>query len=258
MTEMHKKWEWPENAMAAVTLSYDDGMEDNLEYAIPDLESAGFRGTFYLTVGFPFVRKRAAEWRAAFERGHEIGNHTVRHISSIHGPAGRGAKGEDSELWLEQFSADDILREVGEAARWLTANIGPDPDRTFCHPCGSVAIGDPPDEALYDAAIRRYHFAARPGGRLINDPSTMNLLRIQGFNFMDPTVEEIVDYCEKARATGGWASLVFHSIEGPNHHTARDVHKDLLKYLKKEPYWVAPVKTVARYVQRRRANSRFR
>ena len=39
---------WPENKKAAVSLTYDDGMQTHLENAIPALNDVGIRGTFYL------------------------------------------------------------------------------------------------------------------------------------------------------------------------------------------------------------------
>lgn len=240
-------WVWPQRARAAISLTYDDGNPSNLDETIPELEAAGFRGTFYLHVGRGDVRQRAADWRGAHLRGHEIGNHTVRH-------AGRGEPyiKRDGRLpnWLplplERFTPQMIADEVTAAADWLEKNIGPDRDRTFAYPCGSVAIGDPPDEPSYDAAVLRHHFAARVGGSshcsMVNDPRTVNLLRIAEFAGSGADPAPLIAPCEQALAAGGWTVLGFHASERP-------AHPALLAHLRAGPFWVAPVKTVARYVQ---------
>ncbi|MCX5659685.1 MAG: polysaccharide deacetylase family protein [Planctomycetota bacterium] len=226
-----------------MSLSYDDGNPSNLDETIPDLESVGFRGTFYLHVGRRDVQQRAADWRAAHLRGHEMGNHTVRH-------AGRGEPyiKRDGRLpdWmplpLERFTPQMIADEVAAAADWLQENIGPDPDRTFAYPCGSVAIGDPPDERSYDAAVLRHHFAARVGDAAVNDPWSLDLLRIASFDGGGNDPAPLIAPCEQALAFGGWTVLGFHT-------TQRPAHPALLAHLRAGPFWVAPVKTVARYVE---------
>ncbi len=237
-------WVWPQNALAAISLTYDDGNPSQLDATIPELDAAGFRGSFYLHIARGDMQARAAEWRAAHQRGHEMGNHTVRH-------AGRGEKyiKRDGRLpaWmpfpLERFTPQMIADEVTAAAVWLDKNIGPDPDRTFAYPCNDVAIGDPPDEASYAAAIVRHCFAARGGvDPAVNDPRTVKLLRIAAFDGDGNDPAPLIAACKQALACGGWTVLSFHATE-------RVSHQALLAHLRANRYWVAPVKTVARYVQ---------
>jgi peptidoglycan/xylan/chitin deacetylase (PgdA/CDA1 family) len=247
LAKMPASWIWPQHALAAVSLTYDDGNPSQLDQTIPDLGAAGFRGTFYLHIARRDMQARVVEWQAAHQRGHEMGNHTVRH-------AGRGAPyiKRDGRLpdWmplpLERFTPQMIADEVTAAAEWLDKHIGPDPDRTFAYPCGAVAIGDPPDEKSYDAAVLRHHFAARVGGdshcARVNDPRTMNLLRIASFDGRGTDPAPLIAPCDEALAVGGWTVLGFHTTERP-------AHPALLAHLRAGPFWVAPVKTVARYVQ---------
>jgi len=230
-----------------VSLTYDDGLPDSLDRAIPDLNARGIYGTFYLKIGDRRVQKRKDDWRRAFEQGHEIGNHTVRHpcrADAYPSPPYWLPPG----LWLENWSPEDIAREISEAADWLNENIGVDAARTFAHPCGATSIGMPPDQVSYDAAIRRHHFAARAGIGEPNDPRTINLMRIRSFQCDHPTLRDLIDYCERALRTEGWAVLMFHSIAGRRMRTRRSVHKGLLDYLLGKNYWIAPVKDVASYI----------
>jgi peptidoglycan/xylan/chitin deacetylase (PgdA/CDA1 family) len=243
------KWKWPEGRKAAISLSYDDGHPDNLDHAVPDLEECGLRGTFYLTTGRERVHKRADDWRSAFERGHEIGNHTVRHPARADDYRPNLPEWLPPEIWLENYTPADIMREVDEAAVWLNENVGIDPYRTFANPCCATAIGMVRDEASYYAAIEKHHFAARLGGNQTNDPRSTDILRIKSYGCTELSVDQLVEYCENAFDTCGWTVLMFHSIDGPSHNIRREVHRQLLGYLTDNSFWVAPVREVARFVR---------
>lgn len=248
MASAATNWVWPKQARAAISLSYDDGNPNNLDYAIPDLDERGLRGTFYLQTGRADVQARKRDWRRAFSRRHEIGNHSVRHPCRVDAYAPNIPQWLKPDMELEGYSPQDIMREVDEAATWLNDNIGEDLKRTYAYPCCSVAIGKDPDEASYDTAIRRHHFAARIGGQKCNDPRTVNLLRIHSYGFSNPALSDLIGYCEEALNKGGWTVLMFHGVGGPSHTTERGVHQALLDYLLTNPYWVAPVRDVASYI----------
>ncbi len=238
---------WPFQAPAAVSLTYDDGLPDNLDRAIPDLEDLGFRATFYLTTGKRCVRRRRLDWRRAFERGHEIGSHSASHPCRADAYA-RPPRWLARDLRLEGWPPDRISREVGEAALWLKEEIGDDPWRTYAYPCCATSIGSPPDEGPYDEAVRRHHFAARVGGGGPNDPGSVDLLRVRSFPCVHPSHRELAGYCDAARPGGGWTVLMFHSIGGWRIRTRRSVHRELLDHLARGGFWVAPLRDVARHI----------
>ncbi|MCF7688851.1 MAG: polysaccharide deacetylase family protein [Cephaloticoccus sp.] len=254
----HDAWQWPHGAKAAISLTYDDGNANNLDQAMHDLEAAGFRGTFYLQTAREDMQLRVADWRAAFGRGHEIGNHTVHHwcraqpyIEKLgHAPAWMTRS-------LENVSPEEIATEITTAADWLDQHIGTDPDRTFAHPCGALAIGVEPDEASYDAAILQRHFAARTCLTTVNHPTTVQMLRIGGFVGQGADARPVIKHCEAAHAIGGWTVLIFHGIGGPTHTFERAAHQEVVAHLRAQDYWVAPLKTVGRFVEAgQRANAR--
>ena len=39
---------WPNGAKAAVVLTYDDALTSQLDHVVPELDAAGFKGTFFL------------------------------------------------------------------------------------------------------------------------------------------------------------------------------------------------------------------
>src|SRR5215217_9590350 len=61
---------WPGNKKCAIVLTYDDGLLSQLQYAIPQLDSAKLKGTFFLTGNLN--GKSIRLWRKAAGNGHEI------------------------------------------------------------------------------------------------------------------------------------------------------------------------------------------
>jgi peptidoglycan/xylan/chitin deacetylase (PgdA/CDA1 family) len=237
---------WPSGARAAVSLTYDDGRRNHLDLAIPDLERFQFRGTFYLTHDNPDVEWSADRWRAAFQRGHEIGNHSYTHPSSVE---------------LSGYDANDILAEVGYGALWLKRIVGPDPDRSYSYPGGERAIGTGNrDRDSYTQAISRYHKVARAAGGWPNNPHDVQLpITIINAAMIDTPVGcRLVDlktYCEVAIRNGGhWAVIMFHDVledgDTVGNQISRKIHRQFLTYLRDELFWVAPVKEVAGHIFR--------
>ena len=73
-------FQWPGGATAAVSLTFDDGMQSQLEVGVPLLNRYGVRATFYVNPQEDYPTQLAG-WREALA-GHEIGNHTVHHPCS--------------------------------------------------------------------------------------------------------------------------------------------------------------------------------
>jgi peptidoglycan/xylan/chitin deacetylase (PgdA/CDA1 family) len=240
---MNEIWSWPGSAQAAVSLTYDDGVDSGIDQAIPDLEKVGFRGTFYLPIGYSQVITRKTDWKNAFLNGHEIGNHTLNHP----------CRGEGHKYSLETYTPLSIRQDILSAASWLNHNVGVDNYRTFAYPCGHSSIGNPPDEDSFSSAVRACHFAARLVGGGINDPFLVakNLLRIKAAVIGYPhgkEVEPFIEYCEQAASVRGWAVIVFHGIGDEWYPTERIVHQQLIEHLQDKRFWVAPVKEVARHI----------
>src|SRR4051812_46956355 len=68
---------WPGGKKAAIALTYDDALASQLDIAIPQLNSAGLKGTFFLTGNLG--QSAIPRWQQASKTGHELGNHTVYH-----------------------------------------------------------------------------------------------------------------------------------------------------------------------------------
>lgn len=107
------------DARAAVSYTFDDGLQSHVDVAAPLLEKFGFQGTFYIVPGrmrekisdAPEVDPRfrfgecAISWEEALrlkQAGHEIGNHSLTHdfMNRMHSEAELRAATADASLLI--------------------------------------------------------------------------------------------------------------------------------------------------------------
>src|SRR6185312_233905 len=81
----------------AVVLTYDDGIDIDLDNVRPALDSMGFKGTFYVIGSASSIANRMPEWRKLAAEGHELGNHSMFHPCDGSLP-GRGFVTPDNDL----------------------------------------------------------------------------------------------------------------------------------------------------------------
>ena len=152
---------WPDGQKMAISLSYDDALNSQLDIAIPALDKHGLAASFYLTLASPVVRQRLSEWRAAAMKGHELGNHTIYHPCSAALPDRDWVKNYHN---IDDYEIGEIVDEVIVANSFLHAIDGRQ-ERTFTVPCGDfIASGE-----SYLPAVRELFIA------------------IKGFEFEDKT-----------------------------------------------------------------------
>jgi peptidoglycan/xylan/chitin deacetylase (PgdA/CDA1 family) len=114
---------WPHGAQAAVSLTYDDGLDSQLDYGLPQLQATGFKATFFLVQ--ENMEARLSDWQKVAELGHEIGDHTENHPCK-----------------LGTFSAERFQRtQIAPTERFLNANFGQSGQRPYAYPCGYIGLG---------------------------------------------------------------------------------------------------------------------
>ena len=244
---------WPFNCKAAVSITYDDGHDSNLDSVIPDLEDRGLRGTFFLTPSLGAVR-RPEEWRSACRRGHEIANHTWDHPCDRLGTYS-----------YEMFASE----QTGKTEQWLNDHVGlygipgkSDDLRTYAYICGEERLGTGTNveaRARYLKLVQETFWAARSvaGGPATREQVLKNPYTIpaQALTFGYENSDKAIEYCENAAATGEWAVLIFHYIvEGKPqsaNDTNRQIHREILDYLadNSDKFWVAPFRDVVRHIR---------
>src|SRR5690606_27494293 len=113
-----QKFSWPEGRKAAVSLAYDDALDSQLDNAVPQLQKYGLKGSFYIVPAREPVRARMEEWREVARMGHELGNHSITHPCSAHGP---GREWVPAHQDLDRMSLAQIKEQVEVADVFLQA-----------------------------------------------------------------------------------------------------------------------------------------
>ena len=230
---------WPGGRRAAVVLTYDDALPSHLDIAIPALDAADLKGTFFL-IGSALVPEQIGRWREAAAEGHELGNHTIRHACPrANYPPAR--KLDTSEA----YDVEMMLAEIRTMNTMLAAIDGKS-QHGFATPCGQhLAGGVDYLPALRTSGLVRYtRSAGWPGGEVL-DPMDVPC------RWFDEkaTGAQMIAAVESAARTGGLVVLGFHGVGGDYLRVSAEAHAQLLAYLKEhaDTIWVAPLSTVMDY-----------
>ena len=235
--------DWPNGARAAIVLTYDDAAPSQLDHAIPALDSAGLKGTFFLSN----VRQADVErWKAAAASGHELANHTLNH------PCLASAFEMPPRQQLEQHTPESVLQEVGQQNVLLTALDGWQ-EHGFAVPCGqTLAGGRDYLEPLRRSKLVIYSRSVdQTDDDLQRDPSSFDLMRLPGRAFLSPAgAAQFVEFAEKAAKGGGLAVYVFHGVGGDYLSVDARDHRRFVEWLAahRETYWVATMRDVVEWI----------
>jgi peptidoglycan/xylan/chitin deacetylase (PgdA/CDA1 family) len=261
---------WPSNHVAAVSLTYDDGLDAQLKYVVPALDAAQLKGTFFLA-SFQGVdhawalpnttdplNARQQAWQAVHTSGHELASHTVYHPCDNNNA---GFRPEDYDLAKMGAELDDSIARL--------ARLGATPPLTFGYPCsGDIrGIGPVDNPISYMPLVAQRFLAARASKSGVADPRTVDLQAVPLFGTTDATGPEMIAHVDEAIAAGGWTVFIFHGV-GPEDKscdinvfdlnacalnyltTPLDAHQQLIDYLasKQSDVWVATFKDVAQHI----------
>jgi peptidoglycan/xylan/chitin deacetylase (PgdA/CDA1 family) len=216
---------FPYGYCAALSFTFDDGLQSQLDLAVPELERVGYRATFFLVPGrirehrldppAPGLEGLGSweEWRALAGRGHEIGNHTLGHL--------------DLPTLTDP---DELHRQVNDAADLIRAKVGIAPV-SFAYPFSHST------EAVRWVVLAR-HIAERwevtPYGGAASSAAQLNAL-------VDHTI-----------TTEGWIVPILHGIGDGYRPLELAVFREHLHYLASiGVVWVAPYAEIFRYVAAR-------
>lgn len=228
---------WPDGKQAAVVLTYDDAMSSQLDIAIPALDAAGLKGTFFLTGAVK--PQDIVRWRAAAAEGHELGNHTLFH------PCARGTYPMAERTTAESYTVDTMLGEIATMNTLLTAIDGKT-SHAMATPCGNTKAGGADYiEPLRQSGLVKYvRGVGWQNGAIdpMNAPS----------HWFDPntTGDDLIAAVKDAQRAHGLLIFGFHGVGGNNMIVTAEAHAALLAYLKahRNTIWVAPFSTVMDYV----------
>jgi peptidoglycan/xylan/chitin deacetylase (PgdA/CDA1 family) len=225
------------NATGALSFTFDDGSQNQVDIAMPMLEEFGFRGTFFVIVG-PTRDNKAdpplpgantadnwcnvswEEWRAGADRGHEIACHSMTHVD------------------LTGLDAQRLYEEVAGAKELMAAKMGEAP-RTFAYPYNGV--NDNVRTLVYEHFLGAREYQDAYGMGMINNEAGMNAV------------------ADKAVSNGSWEVAMLHGIAqawGAVDTAAFRGHLAWCRALSDSgKLWVAPFVSVLRYVKERDSTS---
>ncbi|WP_296948033.1 polysaccharide deacetylase family protein [uncultured Massilia sp.] len=244
---------WPDGVRAAVSLSYDDALDSQLDHAIPALDRAGLKGSFYLQLSNPAVKARMAAWRAAAARGHELGNHSLFHQCSGKAP---GHGWVQPERDLDTTGAGQMRDQVVLANTMLAAIDGHDERaRTYTVPCGDrLAAG-----VDYLPLVAGEFVGIKVGGgdgvvpsMAVLDPLAVPVLAPEGLSG-----KALIAIVERAGRAGTMVNFTFHGVGGDYIVTSDAAHRELVDWLAahRREYWTATFRDLMGYVRRQQAGA---
>ncbi|HYM87291.1 MAG TPA: polysaccharide deacetylase family protein [Pseudoxanthomonas sp.] len=235
---------WPQGQKAAVSLAYDDALDSQLDNAIPALDKAGLKGSFYLVMAHDPVRKRLPEWRAAARNGHELGNHTLFH--QCRGSL-QGREWVTPQRDLDKTTAAQMKDQVQLANTMLYAIDGRH-ERTLTVPCGDVMAqgGNYIDLVAADFVAIKLGFGAVTPDMATLDPYAVTVDTPEGV-----TGRQLIAQVEQAARQGTMVNFTFHGIGGDHLAVSSEAHAELLAYLAthQDLYWVATFIDIMKYVR---------
>lgn len=227
---------------SAVVLTYDDALAVHLDNAIPALDSAGLKGTFYIADYTKLLRSQIPEWRKAAKKGHELANHTMSHPCEG-GRAGREFVRAENDMnnFTVQRMTDEIL-----SLNNLLHEIDGKSDRTFAYPCGDQKIHD----SFYLYPIKNKFFAARGVmGGFPTSFSEINWFDVNCYSVAGQSGDELINVVKEAEKKGALVVFLFHGVGGGHAlNVSLEAHRQLLQYLQvnKNKIWNATMLEVAK------------
>jgi peptidoglycan/xylan/chitin deacetylase (PgdA/CDA1 family) len=240
------RFAWPAGKRAAVSLSFDDARESQLDVGVPLLDAYGIKATFYVSIA-P-AQKRAPEWQAVLQAGHEIGNHSMRHACTGNYPGWTGRA-------LEDYTIAQMAVELDQANTEIEKMLHVRPV-TFAYPCGQKYVGRGRNVKSYVPLVAERFLAGR-GWRDegANDPAFCDPAQLMTMELDGLTFEQLKALVDQAVQKGQWLVLCGHEIGSGGRQTVRiDTLRAFCEYAQdpQSGLWVDTVAHIAGYVVQQR------
>lgn len=243
MGQAQVKGAW-NNKSCAVSLTYDDALNVDLDNVIPLLDSVELKGTFYVAASFAALQTRTAEWKAAAAKGHELGNHSLFHPCDGKKPGRDWVKPEyDLSTYSVQRMTDEIM--INNFLIRLMDNKG---NRTFAYPCGDTTAGG----ISYAPNISHEFAGARGVAGKMQRIDEIDLMDIGAYMINGQSGDELIALVKQALKKKALLVFLFHGVGGEhNLNVSLDAHGKLLHFLKEneKDIWIAPLVNIAEYVR---------
>ena len=210
----------------ALSLTFDDGDPSQLDFAIPEMEKRGLKGTFYLIAE---KLTRPEDWKKAAARGQEIGNHSLNHKR------------------VKDLVPGETEKQVADAKKKLE-DLTQAPVPTFAYPFTEI------NPALRGSA-QCHHLLARGGmGEYYftpdSEPDWAYLPSQVAMSMTSPGIYK--GWAEEALRRRSWTLPQFHAFEGTVSGWQPLPRKNFTEFLDhivelKRDLWIAPLGEVGLY-----------
>jgi peptidoglycan-N-acetylglucosamine deacetylase len=225
-----------------VVLTYDDALPQQLDNAIPVLDSLNLKATFYLTAFF--AKDRLNDWKKVASRGHELGNHTLYHPCV----GGKGREWVKSDYDLNNYTVQRMVDEVKMTNVFLQTLDGKT-KRTFAFTCGDMKVGD----SSFIDRLKNDFVAARAVRNEMHTIDKIDLYNVDCYVVNNHSAEQMIEWVKKSMETNSLLVILFHGVGGGNSLNVSVVeHSKFLHYLKQheKEIWIATMMDVAEYIKK--------
>jgi peptidoglycan-N-acetylglucosamine deacetylase len=238
---------WPGDRSAAVSLTFDDAMQTQLDNAGPILKEHGLKGTFFVITGpLNSWRRRFSDWEHLAAEGNEIGSHTIHHPCML----------KDIEIHSQTYTPEMMLKEIRDSSQDIIARLGAPRGLTFAYPCGDMTFGSQDqlarNQARYLDYVAEYYFAARgynSWAPVVADDLNPLTIPVLGWTF-GRDFSDLLKMLEPARLGHHWGVFVFHGVGGQWLSVKNQTLDELAGYLEQHSeVWTGTFGDVVRYIQ---------
>lgn len=240
------KFPWPEGKKMALSLSFDDARTSNPTLGTGLLDKYGVKATFFVVPSN--VRKDLENWKKATAAGHEMANHSVNHPCS-----GNFVWSRDKSL--DNYTVAEMRKELEQANAEIADLLGVTP-RVYAYPCGQTYLGKGANAQSFIPLISEMFLAGR--GWLDEapvDPVYGDMAHLTGMKMDNTDFDEILPIIESAADNGQWLVLAGHETNNSGNQTTYLTMLEKLSQYATDPkngIWIAPIGTVAEYVNEKR------
>jgi peptidoglycan-N-acetylglucosamine deacetylase len=242
---LFQSFEWPDGKRAAVSLSFDDGRESQIDTGLPLLKGLGLKVTFFVNPGA--VERRLRGWKQAVADGHEIANHSLTHPCT-------GNYAFSARNALENYDLTMMAQQLDGANDRIQQLLGVTP-ATFAYPCGLKFVGRGVNVKSYVPLVAKRFIVGR--GYLDeapNNPAMADLSQAMGTAFDNMDFAQMKAIVDGAVKDGRWVIFAGHEIGERRFQSTDAKALELLSAYLKDPansIWTGTVAEIGTYVRKR-------
>jgi len=179
-----------------ISLTFDDGWEDNTLTALPMLKNYGFKSTYFFATTYlenspstgPINVSGPSAVKTIFNEGHEIGSHSVTHPD------------------LTILNANQLSYELTHSKEYLESLVGAGNVKSFASPFGAYN-----DAAI--AAIKNLYQSHRTTDEGYNSDENFDPYRLKVQNMQSTTpLSQFQSWIDQTIKDRSWLILLYHRV----------------------------------------------